>query len=52
MKRLLTLALLALLVIAHGCTDKDDPQPEQRKRSLIDEQRGPGLPSVRRIGRN
>ncbi|MGM1429565.1 hypothetical protein ACS126_09920 [Sphingobacterium lactis] len=30
MKKLLTLALLALLIM-QGCTDKDDPQPEQRK---------------------
>ncbi len=49
MKRLLTLALLAILVTAQACTDKDDPQP-CKDRKHIDEQRGPGLPRLRRIG--
>lgn len=51
MKHFLLLTLLgALLVVAQGCADNDDPKPEQRMRSPIDEQRGPGLPRVSGIG--
>jgi len=46
MKRLLTLTLLASMLTAQGCTDKDDPKP-CKERKHIDEQRGPGLPRVK-----
>lgn len=52
MKKLLYTILNAMLALCSSC-EKDAPEPERRKiRSHIDEQRGPALPRVRRVGGN
>jgi|GEM_PF-1994458 len=49
MKKLLTIALFALLLTVLACTDKDNPQPCIKRKEVYD--RGE-LPKVRRIGGN